>query len=664
MVATAQAQRDRDERIQGGWLTLARVLLATIPVFGVFYAFNVSSYLGYAMWAEQAALVVLGLGLAATYLLTPAGAGPAGRRRRPPLPDLLLAAAALGFSLSTAVRYESLVAIGYLGSGGAYYVNMAIALITLGLILEALRRLTGWPMLILVLVCLAYALTAGRMPGALQGRTPPLDFLVGYLYLDSAGILGTALSVVVSTVIAYVLLGNALFRLGGGQMFIDIALAAMGRYRGGPAKSAVLASSMFGSVSGSAVANVATTGIVTIPLMKQTGYRPAQAGAIEAVASTGGQLLPPIMGAAAFIMAEFLGVPYAEVALAALLPALLFYVALLMQIHLHAARNDLRPLTREERPDSGAALRKYWSFLVPIVLLLFLLFVRRWQPEQAAFAALVAVFAAAVVVRDRPIGPRVLFDVLQGTGRSLLDIIAITAAAGIILGILSLTGLSFSLGLAIAAAAGSNLMLLLLITAVTAIAFGMGMPTTAVYVLMATLIAPALVAAGVQPLGAHMFVLYYGVLSMVTPPVCLASFTAASLAGAPFMRTGWESLRFGLVAFIVPFMFVLSPALLLQGSWIESGRALATGALGSLLLAAAIEGYLFGLLKRHMRALTAAAGILLIIPDGETSQLLPELATDRIGLVLAGVAVGVAWWQSRSAKALVVSKPQATRDSA
>src|SRR5690606_2432717 len=237
-------------------------------------------------------------------------------------------------------------------------------------------------------------------------------------------------AVVVSTVIAYVLLGNALFRLGGGQLFLDLPLAAMGRYRGGPAKASVLASSLFGSISGSAVANVATTGIVTIPLMKKCGYKPQQAAAIEAVASTGGQLLPPIMGAAAFIMAEFLGIPYADVALAALIPAVLYYLVLLVQIHLHAARNGIRPMTAEERPDAMRTLRRYWPFLAPVLMLFFLLFALRWSPERAAFASLLATLVAAKMVGEYSIGWRSLLGILESTGRSLLEIVAITAAAG------------------------------------------------------------------------------------------------------------------------------------------------------------------------------------------------------------------------------------------
>lgn len=642
-------------RLQGGWLYLAQGLLAAIPVVGILYAFSVPSYFGYAMWGEQASLAVLGLALSATFLIKPARVSSANIGR-PPVFDMLCALLCFGLCLQTAIRYEWLVSIGFLAMGVEYYVNLVVAALTLLLILEALRRLTGWAMVILVAVCLVYAFFASDVPGVLRGQTPDLDFLLGYLHLDSSGVLGTPLAVVVSTVIAYVLLGNALFRLGGGQLFLDLPLAAMGRYRGGPAKASVVASSLFGSISGSAVANVATTGIVTIPLMKKCGYKPQQAAAIEAVASTGGQLLPPIMGAAAFIMAEFLGIPYAEVALAALVPAILFYLALLVQIHLHAARNGIRPMTAEERPDALRTLRRYWPFLAPVLMLFFLLFALRWSPEQAAFASLLATLVAARMVGEHSIGWRSLLGILEATGRSLLEIVAITAAAGIIVGVLSLTGLSFSLGLSIADAAGALPLMLLLITAVAAIVFGMGMPTTAVYVLMATLVAPALVAAGFNPLASHLFVLYFGVLSMITPPVCLASFAAASMAGAPFMRSGWESMRFGAVAFIVPFVFVAYPALLLQGDmtseqWLRTGIAFFTAMFGFLMIAAAIEAYLFRPLKFAGRLLAGIAGVLLMIPEDGALTLFDNIPTDTLGMVMAFLIVTVAWWQSKNAKA-------------
>lgn len=635
--------------ITGPWLVVAKGLLAFIPVFGLIYSFNVTTYFGYAMWGQQAALAILGMALAATFLIKPGWPRQGRHGAGPSWADIALSLLAVGICGWTAVRYEQLLSMGYLGTGLDYYINLAVSAGSLLLVMEALRRLTGWIMVILVLIVLLYALFAEQMPGPFRGQTPNIDFLLAYLQLDTAGMLGTPLAVVVSTVIAYVLLGNALFKLGGGKLFLDLPLVAMGRFRGGPAKASVVASSLFGSISGSAVANVATSGIVTIPLMRKTGYKKEEAAAIEAVGSTGGQLLPPIMGAAAFIMAELLGIPYADVALAAITPALLFYIALILQIHLHAARKGHRPLSAEEMPDGMATVRAYWPFLIPIAILLTLLFFLRWRPEQAAFASFLAVVAAALVVRQQKINLAILFDVFQAAGRSLLEIIAVTAAAGFIIGVLSVSGLSFSLGMSIAASAGQLLPVLLVVTAVTAIIFGMGMPTTAVYILMATLLAPTLVAAGVEPLAAHLFVLYFGVLSMITPPVCIASFAAASMAGARFMRTGVESLRFGAVAFIVPFIIVASPSLMLTGDtdWWQVSIAMGTAILGCLMMAVGFEAFLFRAIRWPLRLLSVVSGLLLMMPEDGTIVLLPGFPTDRVGLLLTAAIIIWCWRQSR-----------------
>jgi len=635
--------RDDDEAgpLSGPAKPVTILLLAAMPLVGIVYALHLPAYLGYPLWPQQAALALLGLGLAAGFLSRDIR----GRRhgaRGPALLDWLFALVILVICFGAAIDYEELVAIGYLGDGAQYWVNLIASGVAVLLLVEGVRRFAGWPMMLLVLAFILYGLFPDSLPPPLRGQRMNADFLTAYIFLDPSGILGTALGVVVTTVIAYVLLGSALFRFGGGQLFLDLSLASMGRYRGGSAKAAVVASSLFGTVSGSAVANVMTTGIVTIPLMKASGFARTRAGAVEAVASTGGQLLPPVMGAAAFIMAEFLNLPYAEVALAALLPALLFYFAVFVQIHLYAARAGLRPLTRDERPKMGVTLRRFWMFLIPIALLIYLLFVARWQPELAAFAATIATVAAGGVYDWRNLRPSVLLDVLVSTGRSLIEIVVVTAVAGVIIGVLAITGLSFSLGMAIVDLSGGSTMLLLVLTGLAAIVFGMGMPTTAVYIVMATLIAPALVQGGIVPIAAHLYLLYFGVLSMITPPVCLASFAAASLARAPFMATGWQSVKLGAVALLVPFLFVASPALLLQGdSLLETGLALATGIAGCILLGAGIEGYLRGPLSAGLRVLSALAGVALLLPDGASVDAPWAGWSDPFGALLAVVVVAI-----------------------
>lgn len=626
-----------------------RVILFFIPVAGICYALGVPEFMGVALWREQFGLIILGLSLAAIFLTVRSRSREReSQMSRPPWYDISLALISLVVCGYTAWNYEALIAYGYAVPGPEGMIKLVFAAVTLLLVIEGVRRMTGWTLVGLVGVAFLYAVFADRMPGPLRGTPNDLDHLLIYLHLDPAGVLGTPLGVTVTTVLAYVLLGTALFRLGGGQLLLDLALGSMGRFRGGAAKASVFASSLFGSISGSAVANVVTTGIVTIPLMKRTGFNSERAGAVEAVASTGGQLLPPIMGAAAFIMADFLSIPYASVALAALLPALLFYAAVFCQIHLRAARMEVAPLSEGDRPSVRAALATRWPFLIPLAVLIYVLFFTGRQPAEAAIAALACVFGAAwLVPQDRPDLRRSL-SVFEETGRALLDIVMIVAAAGIVIGVLNVTGLAFSLALVLLEATGGNIGVLLVVSALVALILGMGMPTTAVYVLMASLVAPALVKGGIEPIAAHLFVLYFGVLSMITPPICLAAFTAASLAGGRLMRTGLESLKLGAVAFFVPFLFVFSPALLLQSdNYLHSGWALATGIVGCLFLAAAFEGYLVRALGAGLRIICGFVGASLLLPAGLRIADIPGVYTDAAGIVLGVPLFAWLWMRGR-----------------
>jgi TRAP transporter 4TM/12TM fusion protein len=640
-------EAESDPSASSGSGVVAKIFLYAIPIAGVGYTLGVPEYLGVALWREQFGLLILGFALTAIFLTVPMRVG----KPSSSLLDVGLAIVALVVCGYTAWNYEALISYGYAVPGIEGAVKLVFAGTTIVLVIEGVRRMTGWILVGLVVVALAYAKFSEYVPGALRGTPNDVDHILIYLHLDPAGILGVPLGVTVTTVLAYVLLGNALFRLGGGQLFLDLALGSMGRYRGGAAKASVLASSLFGSISGSAVANVVTTGIVTIPLMKRSGLDPERAGAVEAVASTGGQLLPPIMGAAAFIMADFLSVPYATVALAALMPALLFYVAIFAQIHLRATRMGMPRLEAEERPSLRSALRARWTFLIPLVVLLYVLFFTGRQPAEAAIVAVVLVYLAAwMSPQDRPDLRRML-SVFEHTGRSLLDIIMIVAAAGVVIGVLNVSGLAFSLALVLLEVTDGNIVILLVISAVVALVLGMGMPTTAVYVLMASLVAPALVKGGLNPIGAHLFVLYFGVLSMITPPICLAAFTAASIAKGHYMRTGVESIKLGAVAFFVPFLFVFSPALLLQGeSYLLALWAFLTGIAGCIFLAGAFEGYLVGLLSLPLRVASALIGASLLLPAGLQISDIPTVYTDAAGIVFGLPLIVYLWFRRRATR--------------
>ena len=493
---------------------------------------------------------------------------------------------------------------------------LVIGLVLVPLTVEALRRATGVSLLLVVAVFILYGLYGDIFEGKLQARTMTAAEMVRYVGLDSTAMLGRPIVIGVTIVTVFVLLGRLLLLSGGSDFFTDIAAALMGRSRGGSAKIAVTASAMFGSISGSAVSNVASTGVITIPLMQRGGYSARAAGAIEAVASTGGQLTPPIMGAAAFLMAEFLQAPYQDIVLAAILPALLFYVALFVHTDLEAARTGVKALEPEQIPPARRVLAGGWFLIVPFAVLIVVLFSLNQPAETAALAACAILAAIALFVGygARRLTPTAILTAFRDTGYMVVDIIAITAAAGIIIGILDRSGLSFGLGFVLVQFGENSLFLLLLLTAGVSILLGMGMPTTGVYFLLAALAAPPLIKLGVEPIAAHMYVLYFGMLSMITPPVAIAAFTAANLSGAGPMATALSAVRFGWPAYVVPFLFVLSPTLLMQGDAVSVLLAAATAVLGVAAVTSALAGYALKPLDPAARLAIGTAGLALLLP--------------------------------------------------
>ena len=484
------------------------------------------------------------------------------------------------------------------------------------LVVEALRRTTGWSLLGVLLLFFAYALFGHQVPGRLAGRSLELLKMFSFLGIDNVAMLGMPLRVISTIVLIFVFLGQLLLRSGGSAFFSDFASALMGRSRGGAAKIGVFASGLFGSISGSAVANVASTGVITIPLMRQSGYKPHVSGAIEAVASTGGQIMPPIMGAAAFLMAELLGVSYGEVVVAAILPAILYYLAVFIQVDLEAGRQGIGPVAGAEIPPLRKVLAEGWHFAIPFAVLIIALF--RWNlaPETAGLYAAGSLIVLSLVFRYRGIRLRFgdILEALKMTGQSSAPIVIIGAVAGLIIGIVEVTGLSFGLTFVMVQLGENSLFLLLSLTAVVCIILGMGMPTTAIYFLLATLAAPPLIQLGVDPMAAHMFVLYLGLMSMITPPVALAAFTAANLAGAEPMRTSVAALRLGWPGLVVPFLFVFGPTLLLEGSPLEVILAALTAIAGIGMTATGIAGYLVRPLTVITRVSLASGGLALLVP--------------------------------------------------
>ncbi|MBX2838246.1 MAG: TRAP transporter fused permease subunit, partial [Gammaproteobacteria bacterium] len=437
-------------------------------------------------------------------------------------------------------------------------------------VMEGIRRRAGLMLYSIVGVFLLYALIADKVPGRLIGKELSVERLVQYVGFDPSAVFSTPLAVGTIIVLLFVFFGQLLFAAGGGAFFTDLAMAATGRSRGGAAKISVVGSALFGSISGSAVSNVVTTGVVTIPLMQRVGYSKRDAGAIESVASTGGQLTPPIMGAAAFLMAEFLEISYLTVATAALVPAVLYYFSVFMQVDLIAGRDAISS-AEEEGLTVVEVMRDGWHFAIPFATLLGALFIWRLDPEDSALFASIAIVVVGFArgYRGKKLSFKTLRNVFIDTGINMVELILVVAAAGFVIGVLNVTGLGFALTLVLVDSVGSYVFLLLFVSAVICIILGMGMPTSGVYVLLAALVAPSLVQAGIEPIAAHLFILYFGMMSMITPPVALAAFAAATITKADPLKTALAAMRVGWAAFIIPFLFVATPALVLQGNSIQ-----------------------------------------------------------------------------------------------
>jgi TRAP transporter 4TM/12TM fusion protein len=480
--------------------------------------------------------------------------------------DWLCAAVSLLLCAYITVRYEALTyELAMLPLEGV----IGSAILTF-LVLDASRRISGWGFVAIILAIAVYVYISPFLPGDFQTRWVSPERMVAYVGLDVNGMIGGILQVAVIVVIPYTILGQVLARTGGADFFSDVAMSAMWRFRGGAAKIAVVGSALFGMISGSAVSNVLAVGIVTIPAMRKSGFSAYKAAAIESVGSTGGQLMPPVMGAAAFIMAEFLQVSYGAVCIAAAIPAILYYACLFIHVDLDAAKQRIGGVEDESMLPLTQVLKSGWHFIVPIAFLVVALMypdILLLTPEKAAVAstALLIVFALIFGYRGKRATIKQIAVAVMESGRVSLDIILIGAAAGIMVGVMSISGLAFGMTLQLLALSGENVFMLLLLIAVLAFVLGIGLPTVSVYILTATLLAPALVKLGVTPMAAHMFVMYNGMLSMITPPVAFAAYAAANIAKTDGWTTGWIACLVGWSTFILPFLFVLTPSLLMDG---------------------------------------------------------------------------------------------------
>ena len=590
--------------------------------------------------------VHLGFVLVLIYLLYPARA--TGNKHRLNWYDVLLAAAGAAVCGYIIWNYDVIV----LDAGPPTEMDFIFGCASILLVLEATRRIVGLPITLVAIVFLLYAKFGNLLPGMMGHPGFSLRRIVGHMYLTTEGLFGMPLGVAASFVFLFILFGAFLHSTGLGKFFIDLALGAAGRFVGGPAKVAVLASGFFGTISGSSVANTVSTGTFTIPLMKSVGYRGAFAGAVEAASSTGGQIMPPIMGAAAFIMAQFLGVGYVEIAKAALIPALLYYLAVGFMVHMEAKRLGLKGIPKERLPKPWHVLRHGGYLLVPIIVLVYLL-MQGYTPLKSAYYCIVTTVVISLVANNwkawagaGPSGMTVasslaqcnrqaLKDVLmamENGGRLALGVSAACACTGFVIGVVTLTGVGLKLANAILALSAGSFALTLVLTMFSSIILGMGLPTTAKYIVLATIAAPAIQSFGVPMLAAHLFIMYFGILADLTPPVALAAYAAAGIARAEPNATGFMAVKLAFAGFLIPYIFCYNPALLMIGAdtW-EIVFIVCTAAVGIASLSFASVGYWLRNLYFWERLILVAAAITLITPG---------LKTDLIGLgLMAGVYV-------------------------
>ena len=639
----AVVEVSRHRRLTGFWRGVFLTASTLSILLAVYQLFTFGIYTGFTPLTNQYLYALVTLLLPPVFVLWPAWAR--APRDRVPWYDAALFAVALAVGLYYVANGEPIIDEGweYAAPDQAVWISYVFWL----LVLEATRRAGGLALLTIVMVISFYPLYAQSLPGILFGLEASLADTAMFHAMSEESILGIPMRAFGNLVIGFLIFGVALQHTGGGKFFLNLAFALLGHVRGGPAKVAIFASGLMGSMSGSVITNVLTTGVMTIPAMKRVGFGRAYAGGVEACASTGGVLMPPIMGATAFVMATFLEVPYVDIAIAAIIPSILYFFGLFMQIDAYAARNDLAGLPRADLPSLGQTLKEGWYFVVVFALLVWMLvFLNResWAP----FFATVLLLGVNQAFPYHRWGWADAVEFIAGVGRLFTELTAILAGVGLIVGALVVTGKLGNLANDLLSAAGGEMLVLLAMGALTSFILGIGMTVTAAYIFLAIALAPALIQGGLDPMAVHLFILYWGMLSYITPPVALGAYAAASIAEANPMRTGIEAMRLGSIIYFIPFFFVLDPGLILRGAWPDIILVTASALFGIVLVAGALQGYLvlLGDLTRHallqwpIRALVLLAGLLIATPGG---GLIPwsnlELAL-AAGVLMAG-AVGL-----------------------
>ncbi|MBN6887501.1 TRAP transporter 4TM/12TM fusion protein [Cytobacillus horneckiae] len=579
--------------------------------------------------AQLQRTIHLGFALGLIFLLFPARKKDRGKKHKIAWYDFILAIIGVAVCAYWPLNIDELV----MRAGRLTELDFYVGLLAILLVLEATRRAVGLPITIIAVAFIVYAMLGPYMPGFMAHRGLSLERLVQTMFFTTEGILGTPLGVSATFIFLFLLFGSFLVKTGVGQYFNDLAVSIAGKSTGGPAKVAIFSSALQGTISGSSVANVVTSGSFTIPMMKKLGYKKEFAGAVEATASTGGQIMPPIMGAAAFLMVEFIGggITYWDIAKAAAIPALLYFAGVWMMTHFEAKRLGLRGLRNDEMPNRKEVFKKIY-LLLPILAVIILL-MSGMSVIRAALWSIVITILVSMIRKDTRISFKDAIDALVDGARTALGVAAATACAGIIVGVVVKTGLGLKMANGLLEFSGGLLLPTLMLTMVAAIILGMGSPTTANYVITSTIAAPAIILLGVPDLSAHLFVFYFGIVADITPPVALAAFAAAGVSGGDPIKTGISASKLAIGAFIIPYMFVLSPQLLMiDTTWYELIWVVFTALGGMMAIGAGVIGYWLRKLAWYERILGIVGGLLLIYPEG---------ISDTVGLVLFILLVGM-----------------------
>lgn len=628
-----QEKYDKDSRTRKfsskSTFWIVTIVAVLYSLFHLYMVFN-------PMPALQQRSIHVAVGLALVYMLYPMFKKQ--DRSKLPILDWALAAVSLFTAGYILIEYQAIVTE---RGGIPNTVDIIMAIVTVLLILEAARRVTGWILPILAMIFLVYPFISHLdfLPNMMMTRPFDLGDIFGQLYLKTEGLYSTAIGASVNFIFLFILFGAFLQKSGMGQFFNDLAMALAGAQKGGPAKVAVVSSGFMGSINGAAVANVVSTGAFTIPLMKKIGYHRNFAGAVEASASVGGQILPPIMGASAFIMAETTGINYGTIALAALLPAVLYYFAVILQVHYRAGKRNLSGIPKADLPRVKQVMKERGHLLIPLVGLIVMLFMNMPIPRAAIFTIFLTIIIATLRKTTR-MSFKDIFDGLALGAQQALSVMIACAVVGIIIGVVSLTSFGAIMTSAIAGLGAGSLFLTLFFTMVASMVLGMGLPSIPAYIITATMAAPALAEFGVPILLAHMFVFYFGIFANVTPPVALAAFAGAGIADGDPMRTGFQALKLSLAGFLIPFIFIYEPALLLVdveglmtnareyplASFMDIGIVVASTLIGLVALSAGLEGFFKTHINPFIRAVLIASAVLLVVP---------ETYTDIIGLSIA-----------------------------